>query len=365
MAETDTLLLVDISVEDVVLSTSGNDLTVTISATGETITVSNVFASTSNGNGIEQILFQNGEVIRINDIGALSLEIIDSDDSHSLQGTGESDVLRGNGGNDTLHGQAGDDLLSGGADNDTLEGGQGSDTLQGDEGNDVLRGDHTNANVETYTGMIYRAYRAVLDREPDETELQSGINGLIGGQALGGVMSSLLGSSEFQNAHGSTTDTEFVTLLYNNALNRAPDAGGLAWWSGQITNGNMTRAQVAVSFAQSQEAINTSQSDLVSFMRGLGEDDRLVGGEGSDVLVGGWMSDTFVFDADHAGSDSVVDLEAWDTIELQDSSFADSAAALAALVQNGSDVVLTVGNTTVTFEDVLVSEFTEDMFVIV
>jgi sugar lactone lactonase YvrE len=48
----------------------------------------------------------------------------------------------------------------------------------------------------------------------------------------------------------------FVTSIYQDALNRDPDSAGLAYWSGLIGSGALTRAQLAAQFLSSPESRN-------------------------------------------------------------------------------------------------------------
>jgi hypothetical protein len=59
-------------------------------------------------------------------------------------------------------------------------------------------------------------------------------------------------SPEFQATYGSLNDTQFVTLLYNNVLGRAPDPAGLAGWVSLLQSG-YTRGQVLIGFSDSVE----------------------------------------------------------------------------------------------------------------
>ena len=43
---------------------------------------------------------------------------------------------------------------------------------------------------------------------------------------------------EFKNRYGAnTTDTQYITTLYNNVLERSPDAAGLANYQNLLANG--------------------------------------------------------------------------------------------------------------------------------
>ncbi len=70
------------------------------------------------------------------------------------------------------------------------------------------------------------------------------------------VASAILGSAEFQLLHGAAaamSDTQFVTLLYDGLLGRAPDAGGLALYVATL-QGGASQGEVAASIANSAEA---------------------------------------------------------------------------------------------------------------
>ena len=60
-------------------------------------------------------------------------------------------------------------------------------------------------------------------------------------------------SPEFIATYGSLNNSDFVTLVYQNVLGRAPDGAGLAYWVAQLNGGFMTRGQVMVGFSESPE----------------------------------------------------------------------------------------------------------------
>ena len=76
------------------------------------------------------------------------------------------------------------------------------------------------------------------------------------------------------------------------------------------------------------------------------------------------MSDTFVFDVSHTGSDRVGDLEPWDRIALTGFGYADTEVALSHFSQSGSNTVFFDRGVTVNFEHTLLSEITPDMILL-
>src|SRR5262245_16765780 len=69
-------------------------------------------------------------------------------------------------------------------------------------------------------------------------------------------------SPEFQQTYGSLDNSQFVTLLYNNVLDRAPDAGGLRSEERRVGRGGR-RGSVVNGFSESQEfQVNKEFADL-------------------------------------------------------------------------------------------------------
>lgn len=71
-------------------------------------------------------------------------------------------------------------------------------------------------------------------------------------------------SDEFTGHFGPAyeiSNAAFIDAMYMNVLNRAPDGGGFAFWSGALTSGGVPREDVLVQFALSAE--NYRQSPYV------------------------------------------------------------------------------------------------------
>ncbi|WP_132256408.1 DUF4214 domain-containing protein, partial [Methylobacterium segetis] len=98
-----------------------------------------------------------------------------------------------------------------------------------------------------------RLYYALLDRAPDAGGLQAWTQALKGGLSEAGMAQAFLGSGEYEAKHGGLSDSAFVDLLYQNALGRHAEAGGLAGWTGALAHG-ASRAEIALGIAQSEEA---------------------------------------------------------------------------------------------------------------
>ncbi|MDR7040423.1 MULTISPECIES: DUF4214 domain-containing protein [Methylobacterium] len=108
--------------------------------------------------------------------------------------------------------------------------------------------------VDTVTAEVARLYVGVLDRAPDTGGLEYWSSSLGNGASLTSVAAAFLGSAEYGALHPTPlTDTQFVENLYADALGRAPDAGGQQYWVGVLGSGT-PRADVAVGIAESPEA---------------------------------------------------------------------------------------------------------------
>ena len=82
------------------------------------------------------------------------------------------------------------------------------------------------------------------------------ISVLDAGTSLNDIANSFIISDEFTSLYGEDPDTgSFVTALYNNVLDRDPDAGGLNYWQGLIDGGTLSRAEVLANFSESDENI--------------------------------------------------------------------------------------------------------------
>jgi Ca2+-binding RTX toxin-like protein len=215
-------------------------------------------------------------------------------------------VVFAQGGNDTVVGTAADDILDGGEGNDlvfagagddTISSGRGSDEIDGGDGFDVLSygairrdeaevtvdgrtveidrvggpGSDTVTNVEyvsftdgkplvfvdeTRDGDIARLYEVLVDRAADAEGLKFWFGAAEDGVPVVQLADYMIQSDEFQAGIEDPSDAvEFVTVLYEQGLDRAPDAAGLAFWSDLVADGTITGGVAAEFFAASDEAV--------------------------------------------------------------------------------------------------------------
>ncbi|MFY0680385.1 MAG: DUF4214 domain-containing protein [Thalassovita sp.] len=211
-----------------------------------------------------------------------------------------------------------------------------------------------------WSDEVYRVYRATLNRDPDEGGFLDWVVSLGSGTELETVVNGFVASREFQITYGALDDGDFVELLYQNVLSRASDAGGRQDWLDRMSGGD-SRESVVLGFSQSLEFINNTTESLGDWIRGLGQDDRIEGGSGENVLAGGLLSDRFVFDATDDGSHQVLDLEAWDVMEFRSFNYSNDDDVRNHMTQSGEDVVFSDQGVTVSLLDTQLSLISDDM----
>lgn len=193
------------------------------------------------------------------------------------------------------------------------------------------------AEAAPFADDVYRLFQATLDRAPDLTGLENWSGRLGEGMDYTDVAAGFVNSAEFQNVYGALNNAAFVTLLYNNVLGRDPDAGGLANWNTQLAEG-MSREEVVRGFAQSGEFTANTAQPFHDFMVAQ-EGDTIRGGAGNDLIHGGLLADTFQFDAADKGSDRVLQLDAWDSLEFTGFGYGSAAAVASHLTETANDVI--------------------------
>ena len=114
-------------------------------------------------------------------------------------------------------------------------------------------------NVDNYKDdvlepQVGRLYLATFDRLPDPQGETTWVNYLNAGNDLGDVAVSFVNSPEFQQRYGAPSNPQFVELLYQNVLDRAPDDAGLASWTNALDHG-LSRADALADFSSSPEFV--------------------------------------------------------------------------------------------------------------
>ncbi|HUR89079.1 MAG TPA: DUF4214 domain-containing protein [Ramlibacter sp.] len=162
-------------------------------------------------------------------------------------------------GNFTITGSAGIDTIAmAGAHTDynvnatSISGTGATDALSGIERINFSDGFAIALDVNGDAGEAYRLYQAAFDRAPDLPGLGYHINDLDHGVPLWLVAQHFIDSPEFQSKYGATTNTQFITLLYENVLHREPEPGGMQYHQDEFARGE-TRADMLTHFSESPE----------------------------------------------------------------------------------------------------------------
>jgi len=96
---------------------------------------------------------------------------------------------------------------------------------------------------------LARLYFAYFLRIPDYDGLMYWIDVYANGARLLDISEFFASCAEFAATYGGLNNADFVPLIYNNVLGREPDAGGFAFWTGQLDRGLMTRGEVMLNFS--------------------------------------------------------------------------------------------------------------------
>ena len=211
-------------------------------------------------------------------------------DDDTLHGGDGDDTVGSAGGDDHIYGDGGNDVVFGGIGNDYIDGGSGIDTvlmngasradyslrvkdgmlvstsLNGSDGIDTI------VDVEimqfsgpdlTSAGSIGRLYEAMLGRPADTAGREFWVGQHAAGVSMEAIAAAIVGSGEAQ--HQQLDDAQYVTQMYRTLLQRTGDTDGMAFWTGQLAGGAVTRAGLALAFADSAEKLAMPSSAQLDF----------------------------------------------------------------------------------------------------
>ncbi len=287
--EVDTLVLGDVAFNGAVLSKDGDDLKVTIGATGEVLTVSYRFHSSGSGYGTEKIFFSDGVTTEVLDSPVAEAIITGTGGYNLLDGWVYKDIIYGHGGNDNLRGWGGDDTIEGGTGADLLYGGAGDDTFvwsKGD-GNDTLMTHVTDVSEHAVDRLF------LTNVASDDVELTR-----------------VHGSQHLQIKIVSTgeviTDQYQYHITSGYGLEEIEFSDGTIWALDDIlANTHMVSTSGNDVLYGSEYQDNIFGGAGVDLLSGYGDDDTIAGGTGADNLYGGAGNDAFLWSKGD-GNDTLV-----------------------------------------------------------
>lgn len=108
---------------------------------------------------------------------------------------------------------------------------------------------------DAQAAQVARVYYTMLGRAPDAGGLAYYTDQLDHGGTAASIAQVFLNSPENQATYGKLSNGAYVDALYVNALGRHADASGLSYWTDQLDHG-VSRADLAVSLSQSVESQN-------------------------------------------------------------------------------------------------------------
>ncbi|MDX8348802.1 calcium-binding protein [Cognatiyoonia sp. IB215446] len=325
----DTLILEDVDASDVTLTRAdgSTQLVITISATGETITVKDNFSNDNPGRGIERIIFSDNTEWHLQDIREQT-KVFGTSGNNTVDGKNYDDNLFGLEGNDTLIGYAGDDVLDGGTGNDELNGGAGDDTYiwsRGD-GADTIRETSNQSperpsDVDTLVLVDVLSTEVTLVRDRSSSTAMDDLH-LMVSDPSGDVKIDIL--DQFGAPGEGIEKIEF--------------ADGVVWTRQDIIerttiDGNDSNNTIT-GLASDDNIYGHDGNDTLDAGAG---NDVLIGGIGNDTLKGGDGGDTYVWSVGD-GDDKINEKETSDLTQVDRLQFTDvNSADVQLWRENSSD----------------------------
>ena len=288
LSETDVLLLANVASTGVELNKFGNDLIITILATGEIITVKNQFNSSTLGDGIEYISFSNG----VNwNLAAITANLAPPP---PINGTGNADALMGSSGVDYIYGFAGDDTLNGLGGADVLDGGDGIDTASYAASTAAVTVNFLSgaASGGDAAGDIFAGLENIVGSNFNDT-----LTGNYGNNRLDGG----LGTDKMIGSYGDDT------YVANATKDKITELAG----QGTDTIETSLAAYNIAKLAAVENLIydNGAAVDANFTARGNSLNNLIRGGTGNDSFMGGAGADTFYFANAAFGDDYIRDYQ--------------------------------------------------------
>ena len=288
---------------DVIFVRTGNDLTVSISNTTDSITIKNWYTSTLNQ--IEQFKFSDNSIITNSQVKL------------SILGTTESDSILGTTDNDAIYGLTGNDTIDGGVGADTMLGGIGDDTYIVDNAGDVVTEnanegiDNVNssisytlsANIENLTLTGTAALNATGNSLDNILTGNSGNNTLTGGAGNdvyvfnpGFGQDTIIDSSGIDTVRftSGVTTSDIELFKYNNdlviSIKNSTNKITLTGWYTSDTNKIESFEFSNGTVLTNQDISNMPYSLAPLNLVGTSGNDSLVGAEGNDTITDGYVT---------------------------------------------------------------------------
>ena len=109
--------------------------------------------------------------------------------------------------------------------------------------------------MSDHRASLIRLYDTIFDRAPDAGGLEYWTGVMGQGHTLPAIAGGFMQAPEFAATYGQPTNRAFVESLYENILDRPGEEGGVAFWTGALDEGRGLREHVVVAFSDSPEHI--------------------------------------------------------------------------------------------------------------
>lgn len=216
--------------------------------------------------------------------------------------------------------------------------------------------------ARSWSDQVYRLYQTVLGQDPDAQDMVNWVR--LDGQTDIDILlaTTLMRHSTFDQVH-DIDSADFIGDLYRTVLGREADAGGAARWANTLqTDG---AAAVFLGIANSREFAAKAAPGLKAWMQDQGSyGNTIAAGGGDNLVAGGMFADTFIFEASETGTTVVMDVEAWDWIDLNGFGYTTTAQAKAQMTQDGVNLVFEDQGVEIVFYDTTLADITGDMILI-
>ena len=106
--------------------------------------------------------------------------------------------------------------------------------------------------ADTQVKQVIRLYRAYFLRNPDHNGLEYWIQRRKSGWDLSRISTEFAHADEFVERYGALNSGQFIDLVYENVLDRAPDQAGRAYWLARLSDGR-SRGAMMIGFSESPE----------------------------------------------------------------------------------------------------------------
>lgn len=111
--------------------------------------------------------------------------------------------------------------------------------------------------TESDEAKIVRLYYGIFNRAPDEGGLNYWTNRLTRTdkyrKSLTEIARQFMGSGEFKRRYGTLNNEQFVKAMYPQVFGRDPDPSGLKFWTNRLNSKRVSRESMMVQFTESSE----------------------------------------------------------------------------------------------------------------